>query len=55
MPASERELKYAAILFYKTFEMDLPLLNYSQQDIEYIIQQLSSNPDENTFKSNLLH
>lgn len=40
MPATEKELKYASILYYHAYEREFPMRDYRRQDIEYIIHQL---------------
>ncbi|MBE3570965.1 MAG: hypothetical protein IMW92_12955 [Bacillales bacterium] len=41
MPASEKQLKYASILYYQVYGTELPERNYNKQDIDYIIDQLN--------------
>lgn len=55
MPASEIDLKLAAMLYFQIFELEFPERNYNQQDIEYIIHELISRPDKNVFNSSVLH
>lgn len=55
MPANEKEMKLAALLYYHTFEEELPDRNYRKQDIDYIIQQLIMNPEKDVFDSYFLH
>lgn len=40
MPASEKELKIASILYYQVFGEELPIRDYKKQDIQYIIEQI---------------
>jgi hypothetical protein len=55
MPASDTEMKFASLLYFKTFERELPERNYLRQDIEYIIDQLLNHPEKDVFHSDLLH
>lgn len=55
MPASENYLRYASLLYFKTFEVELPKQNYKQQDVEYIISELSKNPEIDVFRSIVVH
>jgi hypothetical protein len=55
MPASEIDLKLAALLYFQIFGIEFPERNYNQQDIEYIIHELISNPEPNVFHSTVLH
>jgi hypothetical protein len=55
MPASEKYLKFAELLYFQAFEKELPQRDYKQQDIEYIIQELMNHPHGDVFKSELLH
>lgn len=55
MPASEKEVKYAALLYFKTFEKELPQLEYRKQDIAYIIEQLETQSKEEVFMSTIIH
>lgn len=48
-------MKYAELLYFKTFGKELPLRDYRKQDIEYIIQQLEMNPEEGVFNSFIIH
>jgi hypothetical protein len=55
MPASEKYLKFAELLYFQTFEQELPKRDYKQQDIEYIIQVLMNHPQDDLFESEVLH
>lgn len=57
MPASEKQLKLASILYFQHYGEELPLYEYKQQDIEYIIEQLKIQLRENieVFDSPILH
>lgn len=57
MPASDRALKLASIMYYQAFGEELPLYDYRQQDIYYIIEQLKLkiNEDKEIFRPDWLH
>ncbi|MDQ0154273.1 hypothetical protein [Robertmurraya andreesenii] len=57
MPASDKALKMAAIMYYQVFGEELPLYDYRQQDINYIIEQLNLKikEDQQIFKADILH
>jgi len=57
MPASDKALKMAAIMYYQVFGEELPLYDYRQQDINYIIEQLNLKikEDRQIFKADILH
>lgn len=57
MPASEKKLKLASLLYYQGYGEELPLHDYTQQDIEYIIDQLKIKLEGNAdvFNANILH
>ncbi|MHC0036478.1 hypothetical protein [Pseudoneobacillus sp. C159] len=48
-------MKLAEILYFRTFQKELPNLKFKQQDIEYIINQLMSYPEMDVFDSDLLN
>ncbi|WP_442596820.1 hypothetical protein [Neobacillus sp. D3-1R] len=43
------------MLYFRTFEQELPLLDYRKQDIDYIIEQLETKPKDEVFISYILH
>lgn len=57
MPATEKQLKLASIMYFQSYGEELPLYDYKQQDIEYIIEQLNIKLRENieVFHSAILH
>ena len=57
MPASEEKLKLASILYYQCYREELPLQDYKNQDIDYIIEQLNLQllEKKDAFHSNILH
>jgi hypothetical protein len=55
MPASEIDVKLAALLYFQIFGTELPERNYNQQDIEYIIQELMNHPEPSVFNNTVLH
>jgi hypothetical protein len=57
MPASDNKIKLASLMYYQVFGEELPLYNYRQQDIDYIIQQLDIKIREGTdiFDTSLVH
>lgn len=57
MPASEMKIKLASLMYYQVYGEELPLYNYLQQDIDYIIQQLDIKIREDTdiFDTSLVH
>lgn len=57
MPASDKKIKLASLMYYQVFGEELPLHNYLQQDIDYIIEQLSLKikEDINIFVSDVYH
>ncbi len=40
LPAASLELKVASIYYYQVYGKELPRLDYSNQDIQYVISQL---------------
>lgn len=57
MPADEKQMKLASLMYYQVYGEDLPLQNYRQQDIEYIIEQLRKSlaTGEKVFNPEILH
>lgn len=57
MPASEEKLELASILYYQCYSEELPLHDYKNQDIDYIIEQLNIRIIEkkDVFYSNIVH
>lgn len=57
MPASDKKLKIASLMYYQIYGQELPLYDYRQQDINYIIEQLSMKirEDKDIFQADILH
>lgn len=57
MPASDKKIKLASLMYYQVFGEELPLYNYKQQDIDYIIEQLDIKirEDRDIFVTDLYH
>lgn len=57
MPASDKNMKLASIMYYQAYGKELPLYDYRQQDIQYIIEQLNLKlkKDKEIFTIDRLH
>ncbi|WP_154666098.1 hypothetical protein [Bacillus testis] len=58
MPASEQGIIDAATLYYLAYGEDLPVWDYSQEDIQYIIEQCNQKiiqPDIDNLRSDIVH
>lgn len=57
MPASEKQLKLASLMYYQIYGEELPLYEYKQQDIDFIIEQLGIKfrEDKEIFQAEILH
>lgn len=57
MPASDKKIKLASLMYYQVYGEEFPLHNYKQQDIDYIIEQLNLKLKEDTdiFLANTYH
>lgn len=55
--ANEKELKIASLLYYQKYEQELPLRDYSKQEIDYIIEQLRLDvkDDQNRLHNSIIH
>jgi hypothetical protein len=40
MPASDHKIWLASLMYFQVYGKELPLYDYKQQDINYIIQEL---------------
>ena len=58
MPANEQGIIDAATLYYLAYGEDLPVRDYSQEDIQYIIEQCNQKiiqPDIDNLRSDIVH
>lgn len=57
MPASEKKLTLASLMYHQIYGVEFPNYNYTQQDIDYIIQQLELKIKEDVeiFQTEYLH
>ena len=56
-PAGNKELTIASILYFQKYNQELPMQDYSKQDIDYIIQQLAHSLESkgDIFASDIIH